>query len=100
MQLAGKHLEMLGYTSALIVAPLLLPEMVERLAAMLNYFLLQLTGPQRKVLKVKDPEKYGFKPRELLGQVRVDVNLIRRGLGLRLVNKSLGLAQSKSLSQH
>lgn len=70
MQLAGKHLEMLGYTSEVIVRPLLLPEMVERIAAMLNYFLLQLTGPQRKVLKVKDPEKYGFKPRELLGQVR------------------------------
>lgn len=61
---------MLGYTSVSIVRPLLLPEMVERIAAMLNYFLLQLTGPQRKVLKVKDPEKYGFKPRDLLGQVR------------------------------
>jgi ubiquitin conjugation factor E4 B len=70
MHLAGKHLEMLGYTSVSIVRPLLLPEMVERIAAMLNYFLLQLTGPQRKVLKVKDPEKYGFKPRDLLGQVR------------------------------
>jgi ubiquitin conjugation factor E4 B len=69
MHLAGKHLEMLGYTSVSIVRPLLLPEMVERIAAMLNYFLLQLTGPQRKVLKVKDPEKYGFKPRDLLGQV-------------------------------
>lgn len=42
---------------------------VERIAAMLNYFLLQLVGPQRKALKVKDPEKYEFRPRELLAQV-------------------------------
>ena len=43
---------------------------VERIAAMLNYFLLQLVGPQRKALKVKDPEKYEFRPRELLAEVR------------------------------
>jgi ubiquitin conjugation factor E4 B len=33
---------------------------------MLNYFLLQLAGPQRKSLTVKDPEKYEFKPKQLL----------------------------------
>jgi len=43
---------------------------VERIAAMLNYFLLQLVGkPQRKTLKLKDPEKYEFRPKELLAQV-------------------------------
>lgn len=36
---------------------------------MLNYFLLQLVGPQRKALRVKDPEKYEFRPKELLEQV-------------------------------
>jgi hypothetical protein len=36
---------------------------------MLNYFLLQLAGPQRKSLTVKDPEKYEFKPKQLLKQV-------------------------------
>lgn len=36
---------------------------------MLNYFLLQLVGPQRKSLTLKDPEKYEFRPRELLKQV-------------------------------
>lgn len=41
----------------------------ERIAAMLNYFLLQLVGPQRKTLRVKDPEKYEFRPKELLAQV-------------------------------
>jgi hypothetical protein len=42
---------------------------VERVASMLNYFLLQLAGPQRKSLTVKDPEKYEFKPKQLLKQV-------------------------------
>lgn len=42
---------------------------VERVASMLNYFLLQLVGPQRKSLTLKDPEKYEFRPKELLKQV-------------------------------
>jgi hypothetical protein len=41
----------------------------ERIAAMLNYFLLQLVGPQRKALRLSDPEKYEFRPKELLVQV-------------------------------
>ena len=41
----------------------------ERIAAMLNYFLLQLVGPQRKALRLNDPEKYEFRPKELLAQV-------------------------------
>lgn len=36
---------------------------------MLNYFLLQLVGPQRKSLSLKDPEKYEFRPKLLLKQV-------------------------------
>lgn len=42
---------------------------VERVASMLNYFLLQLVGPQRKSLSLKDPEKYEFRPKLLLKQV-------------------------------
>ena len=38
-------------------------------ADMLNYFLLYLAGPERKSFKVKDPEKYFFRPRELLQQI-------------------------------
>lgn len=44
---------------------------VERVANMLNYFLLQLVGPQRKSLSLKDPEKYEFRPRHLLKQVGI-----------------------------
>lgn len=45
---------------------------VERVASMLNYFLLQLVGPQRKSLTLKDPEKYEFRPKHLLKQVGID----------------------------
>lgn len=38
---------------------------------MLNYFLLQLVGPQRKSLSLKDPEKYEFRPKDLLKQVGI-----------------------------
>ena len=44
----------------------LLPEMVERVASMLNYFLKYITGPERKKLKTKNPEEYNFDPKKLL----------------------------------
>ncbi|XVF14348.1 hypothetical protein REPUB_Repub09cG0051300 [Reevesia pubescens] len=69
MKLANKDVSMLAFTSEQITAPFLLPEMVERVANMLNYFLLQLVGPQRKSLTLKDPEKYEFRPKELLKQI-------------------------------
>ncbi|KAH9556760.1 hypothetical protein CY35_07G047100 [Sphagnum magellanicum] len=72
MTLANEDVKMLQYTSAEITAPFLLPEMVERIASMLNYFLFQLVGPQRKALRVKEPEKYEFRPKELLSQI-VDI---------------------------
>ncbi|CAN7141040.1 unnamed protein product [Brassica rapa subsp. narinosa] len=78
MKLANEDVTMLAFTSEEITAPFLLPEMVERVANMLNYFLLQLVGPQRKSLSLKDPEKYEFRPRQLLKQiVRIYVNLAR-----------------------
>ena len=43
---------------------------VERIAALLNYFLLQLVGPNRRDLKIHNPEKYNFHPKQLLKQVR------------------------------
>lgn len=76
MKLANEDVSMLAFTSEQITAPFLLPEMVERVASMLNYFLLQLVGPQRKSLSLKDPEKYEFRPKQLLKQiVKIYVNL-------------------------
>ncbi|KAB2064342.1 hypothetical protein ES319_A09G012200v1 [Gossypium barbadense] len=78
MKLANEDVSMLAFTSEQITAPFLLPEMVERVANMLNYFLLQLVGPQRKSLTLKEPEKYEFRPKELLKQiVRIYVHLAK-----------------------
>lgn len=78
MKLANEDVSMLAFTSEQITAPFLLPEMVERVASMLNYFLLQLVGPQRRSLSLKDPEKYEFRPKELLKQiVHIYVHLAR-----------------------
>ncbi|XP_058081022.1 probable ubiquitin conjugation factor E4 isoform X2 [Magnolia sinica] len=56
-------------------------ENVDRVASMLNYFLLQLAGPQRNTLTLKDPKKYdtyGFQPKELLKKiVRIYVHVAR-----------------------
>lgn len=39
------------------------------MAAMLNFNLRQLCGPKCKNLKVKNPEKYGWEPKELLNRL-------------------------------
>ncbi|GMH15690.1 hypothetical protein Nepgr_017531 [Nepenthes gracilis] len=78
MKLANEDVSMLAFTSEQITAPFLLPEMVERVASMLNYFLLQLVGPQKNSLILKDPEKYEFRPKQLLKQiVNIYVHLTR-----------------------
>ncbi|XP_050350445.1 ubiquitin conjugation factor E4 A [Nymphalis io] len=38
------------------------PTLVERIASMLNYFLLHLVGPNKKNFKVKDMKEYEFEP--------------------------------------
>ncbi|KMT17300.1 hypothetical protein BVRB_2g039970 isoform A [Beta vulgaris subsp. vulgaris] len=82
MKLANEDVSLLAFTSEQITSPFLLPEMVERVASMLNYFLLQLVGPQRKSLSLKDPEKYEFRPKHLLKQiVNVYVHLARGDKG-------------------
>ncbi|KAG8745833.1 hypothetical protein FRC10_006860 [Ceratobasidium sp. 414] len=57
-------------------AAFLTPEIVDRLAAMLNYNLDMLCGPRCSSLHVKDMEKYRFQPRTLLGEIfQVYLNL-------------------------
>ncbi|TMW97042.1 hypothetical protein EJD97_006331 [Solanum chilense] len=78
MKMANQDVGLLAFTSEQITVPFLLPEMVDRVATMLNYFFLQLVGPQRKSLSLKDPEKYEFRPKELLKQiVKIYVHLAR-----------------------
>lgn len=44
-------------------------ELVDRLSSMLNFNLHQLCGPKCNDLKVRNPGKYGWDPRRLLGQI-------------------------------
>jgi ubiquitin conjugation factor E4 B len=61
---------------------------------MLNYFLLYLTGPERRKLKVANPEKYQFNPKELLAQIAtVYVRLDRWGGGRRVPREEGGGGQ-------
>lgn len=53
----------------MIKEPFYKPELIDRLAAMLNYNLRQLCGPKCKNLKVKNPEKYGWSPKKVLDQL-------------------------------
>lgn len=57
-----------------VIEPFLVNEIVDRLAAMLDYNLVQLVGPKCTELKVKNPEKYHFQPRKLLSEI-IDVYL-------------------------
>lgn len=50
--------------------------MVDRIAAMLNYFLLHLVGPKKRSLKVRDLAEYEFKPHQLVADIcRIYINL-------------------------
>lgn len=71
MAFATSGVEMLHYLTGepATARPFLFPEMADRTAAMLDYFLLQLAGPNRKDLKVKDAERLGFRPTELLSKI-------------------------------
>ncbi|XP_054167509.1 ubiquitin conjugation factor E4 A-like [Oppia nitens] len=50
--------------------------LVDRVAAMLNYFLHHLVGPQKRNLKVKDLNQYEFKPKDIVHDIcKMYVNL-------------------------
>lgn len=61
------------FTDAL-AGPFTMPEVVQRLADMLDYNLDAMVGPRRRNLRVDNPEQYGWRPQELLSDL-VDVYL-------------------------
>ncbi|KAG1651915.1 Ubiquitin conjugation factor E4 B [Nymphon striatum] len=69
LTLAQETVDMFHYLTTHIKEPFLRPELVNRLAAMLNFNLQQLCGPKCKNLKVRNPEKYNWEPRKLLNQI-------------------------------
>lgn len=74
--LANKSIDLFGIFTKDIPRAFIKPEIVGRLANMLNYNLDALVGPKCTDLKVKDPEKYQFNPKSLLLNIsKVFVNL-------------------------
>lgn len=72
--LGNETVHMLQYLTAEVVEPFMVTEVVDRLAAMLDYNLSQLVGPKCTELKVKNREKYHFEPRTLLSEI-IDIYL-------------------------
>lgn len=64
--LAGKSVKLFEIFTDDIPGAFCSSEIVDRLASMLNYNLVSLVGPKCGELKVKEPEKYSFHPKQLL----------------------------------
>ncbi|KAG6812561.1 hypothetical protein H0H92_002213 [Tricholoma furcatifolium] len=74
--LSRSTVELLKVFTAETKAPFMMPEIVNKLAAMLDYNLVALVGPKYQQLKVQDPAKLKFDPRALLGDIlQVFLNL-------------------------
>lgn len=69
LTLARETVEMFHYLTDDIKEPFMRSEIVDRLSSMLNFNLQQLCGPKCNDLKVRNPAKYGWEPRRLLGQI-------------------------------
>eukprot|EP01087_Luapelamoeba_hula_P019356 TRINITY_DN6399_c1_g1_i1.p1 TRINITY_DN6399_c1_g1~~TRINITY_DN6399_c1_g1_i1.p1 ORF type:complete len:1181 (-),score=268.98 TRINITY_DN6399_c1_g1_i1:450-3992(-) len=72
MLLGNETMDMIHYLTKDLPHAFLRPELMDRLAAMLGDLLAQLAGPKCANLRVSNPEKYHFKPRELLTKL-VDI---------------------------
>ncbi|EIM85743.1 uncharacterized protein STEHIDRAFT_59114 [Stereum hirsutum FP-91666 SS1] len=76
VSLGKSTVDMLKLFTAETKEPFMMPEIVDKLAAMLDYNLEALVGPKCKELRVKNMEKYSFNPRKLLSDVlQVYLNL-------------------------
>ena len=59
--MGGETIGVLELLTSSITAVITHPTLADRLAAMLNYFLKTLTGPESKSFKVSNLEKYSFR---------------------------------------
>jgi ubiquitin conjugation factor E4 B len=74
MQLANETLAMMKLFTAALLESFTMPEIVQRLADMMDYNLDTLVGPKSRDLKVEDASKYHFNPRTLLAEF-IDIYL-------------------------
>jgi ubiquitin conjugation factor E4 B len=74
MQLANETVAMMKLFTAALSESFTMPEIVQRLADMIDYNLDTLVGSKSRDLKVQNPEKYHFNPRALLAEI-IDIYL-------------------------
>jgi len=95
--LGRSTVELLKVFTAETKAPFMMPEIVDKLAAMLDYNLAALAGPRCLDLKVREPEKLKFNPKELLGNIiQVFLNLSDQDAFIQAVARD-GRSYSKEL---
>lgn len=76
MQLTRESMATLILFTEALSGAFTMPEIVQRLADMLDYNLWTMVGPKSSNLKVKEPEQYGWNPRQLLMDIMtVFINL-------------------------
>jgi len=99
-QLGNSTVNMLKIFTAETKEPFMMPEIVDRLAAMLDYNLDALVGPRCNDLRVDNKEKYHFNPRQLLSDVvQVYLNLGDQDVFIRAVAGD-GRSYRKELFEH
>ncbi|KAL3450690.1 ubiquitin elongating factor core-domain-containing protein [Aspergillus insuetus] len=74
MQLTNETVAMLKLFTETLAESFTMPEIVQRLADMLDYNLDAMVGPKSSNLRVENLNEYGFRPRALLSEI-VDVYL-------------------------
>ncbi|KAL4809015.1 ubiquitin elongating factor core-domain-containing protein [Aspergillus unguis] len=74
MQLTNETVAMLKLFTEALAESFTMPEIVQRLADMLDYNLDAMVGPKSNNLRVENLHEYGFRPRALLSEI-VDVYL-------------------------
>ncbi|KAL3468330.1 ubiquitin elongating factor core-domain-containing protein [Aspergillus heterothallicus] len=74
MQLTNETVSMLKLFTETLAESFTMPEIVQRLADMLDYNLDAMVGPKSSNLRVENLNDYGFRPRALLSEI-VDVYL-------------------------
>jgi ubiquitin conjugation factor E4 B len=79
MQLANETMSMMKLFTNALSESFTMPEIVQRLAGMLDYNLDVLAGPKSSQLRVQNPEKYNFRPKVLLPEL-VDIYLNLGGI--------------------
>jgi len=95
--MGGETIAVLEMLTSSIKAVITHPTLADRLAAMLNYFLKTLTGPERKSFKVSNLDKYSFKPGEVVSQItQIYLNLEESNTFIKAVSSD-GRSYSPSL---